>query len=69
MATCPVCGNSIDETAARSETGLTAHGASEVDPSKGTRQFYNGKWYYFDTLECRSAFMVKPESYLEQTGA
>ncbi len=69
MATCPVCDSDIDEAAARAETGRTAHGASEVDPEKGTRRFHDGAWYYFDTLDCRGKFMVSPETYLEQTGA
>ena len=68
MAQCPVCANTIDEAAARATTGQTAHGASEVDPAKGTRQFHDGKWYYFDTLECRSKFMARPETYLKQSG-
>lgn len=69
MAMCPVCGNEIDTAAARAQTGQTEHGASEVDPTKGTRQFYNGQWYYFDSLDCRTAFMVSPETYLKQAGA
>jgi YHS domain-containing protein len=68
MAQCPVCGNAIDEAAARAKTGQTAHGAREVDPAKGTRQFHNGKWYYFDTLECRSKFTARPDSYLKSGG-
>jgi YHS domain-containing protein len=68
MATCPVCGTEIDEAAARAQTGQTAHGASEVDPTKGTRSFHDGKWYYFDTLECRGKFVVNPETYLKSAG-
>ncbi len=68
MATCPVCGSDIDEAAARAETGRTAHGASEVDPEMGTRRFHEGAWYYFDTLDCRSKFMISPHTYLEQAG-
>ncbi len=63
MAQCPVCGKEIDERAARQTTGFTAHGAPETDPSKGTRQFHDGRWYYFDSLECRSKFLAHPESY------
>jgi YHS domain-containing protein len=68
MAKDPVCGKEIDEEAARAETGLTAHGASEVDPQKGTRSFYDGKWYYFCGLECRVKFLAGPNTYLEQAG-
>jgi YHS domain-containing protein len=63
MAECPVCGKEIDERAARATTGFTAHGAAETDPTKGTRQFHDGKWYYFDSLECRSKFLAHPDSY------
>ncbi len=68
VATCPVCGNAVDETAARVKTGQTAHGASEVDPAKGTRQFHEGRWYYFDTLGCRSKFTARPDTYLRPPG-
>ena len=68
MAQCPVCEVDINEAAARAETGQTAYGASEVDPNMGTRRFHDGRWYYFDTLDCRSKFMVAPETYLEQAG-
>ncbi len=68
MARCSVCGNDIDQAAARAETGQTAHGATEVDPTQGTRRFHDGQWYYFDSLDCRSKFMVSPEAYLKQAG-
>ena len=67
MAKCPVCGNAIDEVAAKAQTGQTAYGAKEVDPKAGTRQFHEDKWYYFDTLGCRTKFMASPEKYLEIT--
>jgi YHS domain-containing protein len=63
MAQCPVCGQTVDENAAKQTTGLTAHGASETYPTKGTRQFHDGQWVYFDSLECRSKFLVNPETY------
>ena len=37
MAKDPVCGKEIDEDQARSQTGQTMHGASEVDPQQGTQ--------------------------------
>ena len=64
MAQCPVCGVSVDEAAVRATTGFTAHGASEMDPTKGTRQFHDGKWVYFDSLECRGKFLTSPETYV-----
>ena len=63
MATCPVCGSPVDEEAAKASSGLTAHGATESDPTKGTRQFHDGHWVYFDSLECRSKFLVSPDDY------
>ena len=66
MAMDLVCGKEIDEAAARVETGQTRYGAVEVDPQRGTRQFHDGKWYYFCSLECRSKFMAGPQVYLEQ---
>ena len=63
MATCPVCGNTVDEAAAKAASGITAHGASEIDPTTGTRQFHDGNWVYFDSLECRSKFLISPDTY------
>lgn len=63
MVTCPVCGSPVDETAAKAASGITAHGASEIDPTTGTRQFHDGNWVYFDSLECRSKFLVSPDTY------
>ncbi|MBI2202746.1 MAG: hypothetical protein HYU41_02665 [Candidatus Rokubacteria bacterium] len=68
-ATCPVCGKAVDEAAARTKTGETAHGAQEVDPAKGTRQFHGGRWVYFDTLGCRTKFMARPDAYPSLGGA
>jgi YHS domain-containing protein len=59
MAVCPVCGKEVDEAAVRATTGQTAFGAAEVDPTKGTRVFHDGKWIYFDSLECRNKFMTQ----------
>ena len=67
MATCPVCGNTVDELAANAQTGQTAFGAKEVDPKAGTRQFHEDQWYYFDTLACRSKFMASPARFVEST--
>ena len=66
MAKDPVCGKEIDEEQARSQTGQTMHGATEVDPQQGTRMFHNGTWMYFCGLECRSKFMATPETYSAQ---
>ena len=68
MAMDLVCGKEIDEAQARSQTGQTLHGASEVDPQQGTRIFHNGQWFYFCGLECRSKFMTAPETYIAKSG-
>ncbi|HJN92237.1 MAG TPA: hypothetical protein QGF05_05885 [Dehalococcoidia bacterium] len=64
MAIDVVCGKEIDEEQARSSTGTTVHGASEVDPGMGTRRFHEGVWYYFCGLECRSKFLADPANYI-----
>ena len=67
MAKDPVCGKAINEAQARSQTGQTMHGATEVDPRQGTRMFHNGHWYYFCGLQCRSKFMASPQTYTPQS--
>ena len=62
----PVCGNAINEEDARSSTGQTMFGASEVDPQQGTRSFHDGAWYYFCSLDCRTKFLASPNTYLSQ---
>jgi YHS domain-containing protein len=65
MAFDPVCGAEIDEERARQSSGVTLHGASEIDPAQGTRTFHEGRWYYFCGLECRSKFLANPDQYVE----
>ena len=64
MQSCQVCGNPVTESIER-ETGRTMSGAKEIDPTAGTKRFWGGKWYHFDTLVCRSKFESAPNSYLE----
>ena len=61
---CPVCSINIDIEGADSKTGETAFGAKEVDPSKGTRQFHDGEWYFLCSLGCRTKFTMSPQRYL-----
>ena len=65
MTKCPVCQKQINLEAADSLTWTTPGGAKEVDPTAGTRQFHDGTWYYFDSIECRNRFTQRPDSYLE----
>ena len=62
----PVCGNEINEEDARSSTGQTMFGASEVAPQQGTRSFHDGAWYYFCSLDSRTKFLASPNTYLSQ---
>ena len=61
----PVCGVEIDTSDAREQVGQTTHGATEVDPAKGTRAFHDGTWYYFHNLDCRVKFLSNPDSYVK----
>ena len=62
MAACRVCGKTITDEFDR-EAGRTASGAVELDPTRGTKRFWGGQWYYFDSLACRSKFESAPNSY------
>lgn len=68
MAICPVtkqaCPVPVNEDAAKAQTGTTAGGAKEVDPTAGTRAFHDDKWYYFCSIECRNKFTRNPDGYL-----
>lgn len=66
MARDPVCGKEIDEKAAQQASSMTMFGAAEITAEKGTRMFYNGQWYYFCGVECRSKFLAAPQVYLEK---
>jgi YHS domain-containing protein len=69
MARDPVCGKEIDEKAVQQGSGTTRFGAVEVAAEKGTRMFYNGQWFYFCGVECRSKFLAAPQTYLEKPTA
>lgn len=68
MTKCPVCGAEVDVAAIKAQTGTTGGGAREMDPKAGTRQFHDGEWFYFDTIECRNNFTMQPERYLPDQG-
>jgi YHS domain-containing protein len=55
----------VNEDAAKAQTGMTPGGAKDVDPAAGTRQFHDGTWYYFDTIECRNKFTRDPDSFIK----
>lgn len=60
----PVCGAEVDMDGVNTTVGELASGASETDPSKGTKQLHEGKWFYFDSLACRVKFMTDPQAYI-----
>jgi YHS domain-containing protein len=65
MPACRVCGKTISNDLER-EVGRTASGAVELDPVHGTKRFWGGEWYYFDSLTCRSKFESAPNTYATQ---
>ena len=60
----PVCGREVDTDAINSHVDRTTSGAPESDPSKGTKRFHEGVWYYFDSLACRMRFVSNPDEYI-----
>ncbi len=63
MAKCQVCGREIAESM-EDPVGQTSSGAKEIDPTKGTKRFRGGQWYYFDSLACRSRFEASPDEFI-----
>lgn len=59
----PVSGDDVDKEEVDRAVSETVSGAGQSDPSKGTKYFYNGQWYYFSTLDSRVRFMAEPEKY------
>ncbi|MDA0365392.1 MAG: hypothetical protein O3B31_12475 [Chloroflexi bacterium] len=60
----PVCGTEVDTDAVNATVGNTTSGAPETDPSKGTKRFHEGQWFYFHNLDCRMKFVSEPGRYL-----
>lgn len=60
----PVCGREINTEDLEQTVGSIAAGALEVDPSKGTKRFHDGQWYFFHNLDCRMKFVSQPEAYI-----
>ncbi len=66
MAVDIVCGKEVDTAAVNAAVGNIPAGAPETDPTKGTKSFHNGKWYYFCSIACRNQFAAKPEEFLQK---
>ena len=62
MPQCAVCGSDISESIDR-PVGKTVAGTPELDPSRGTKRYWDGVWRYFDSLACRSRFDSSPSDY------
>lgn len=60
----PVCGKEIDTDAVDAQVSETPYGAPETDPARGTKRFYQGQWYYFCSLACRTKFVSNPSAYV-----
>ena len=59
----PVSGDEVDTDEVDRAVSETASGASQSDPSKGTKYFHDGQWRYFSSLDSRVRFMAEPEKY------
>lgn len=64
MARDLVCGKDVDEANLQLTRSSIVSGATELDPTVGTKHFHEGQWYYFCGLDCRAKFMGNPEQYL-----
>ncbi len=62
----PVCKQDVDTDAINAQVSSAPSGAPESDPTKGTKRFHEGKWYYFHNLDCRMKFISAPEKYLAE---
>ncbi len=66
MAVDIVCGKEVDQAGVNAHVGNISAGAPETDPGKGTKSFYNGKWYYFCSMSCRHKFIATPDEHLQK---
>lgn len=59
----PVTGDEVDTDEVDRAVSETVSGAGQSDPSKGTKYFHDGRWYYFSSLDSRVRFMAEPDKY------
>ncbi len=62
MLECAVCGKRISEQI-DVPVGVTVAGSPELDPTRGTKRYWDGVWHYFCGLACRSRFDSTPDVY------
>ena len=60
----PVSGDEVDSDEVDRAVSETVSGAGQTDPSKGTKYFHSGQWYYFSSIDSRVRFMAAPEKYV-----
>ena len=61
-----VCGREVAEGDVDAVTGHVPGGAPERASGTGAKRFYQGRWYYFCSLECRLKFMATPDEFIEE---
>lgn len=61
----PVTGEELDADEINAVVSAIDAGAGETDPSKGTKRFHDGKWYYFANLDNRMKFVSNPDLYIQ----
>ena len=66
MAVDIVCGKEIDVASFNARVGQIQAGSPEIDPAKGTKSFYEGKWYYFCSMACRHKFIATPDDFIKK---
>ena len=64
MLQCAVCGQDVSRSI-DTPVGKTVAGTPELDPSRGTKRYWEGVWRYFDSLECRSHFDSASSNYTD----
>ena len=69
MAIDIVCGKEVAKEGIDGKVGSVMAGAAETDPTKGTKSFYNGTWYYFCSMNCRHQFVATPDEILAKAEA
>lgn len=63
MPQCAVCNRHVSEEL-DIPVGMTVAGSPELDPTRGTKRYWEGVWYYFCGLVCRSKFDSTPSEFI-----
>ena len=65
MASCAVCAKHVTDEL-DTPVGETMAGSPELDPTRGTKRYWEGVWRYFCGLVCRSRFDSRPSEYMAE---